>query len=108
MLERVPLLALFVPLLLTLQTVQQPRTAFSAKVHGRITDADTGKPIPKLRVGLVRKNYSRDGALQPTIYTYVQTDENGTYTSSVELRRERTGFMRGNRLTEIPSLIPST
>jgi hypothetical protein len=79
MLELVPLLALFVPLL-TGQTAQQPRTAFSARVHGRIIDADTGKPVSKLRIGLVRKNYSRDGTLEAKIHASVLTDENGTYT----------------------------
>src|SRR6476646_2764228 len=80
MLKLVPLLALFVPLLLTQQPIQQPRTTFSATIHGRITDAQTGKPVPELRVGLVRKSYSRDGVLQPGVHVSAQTDENGDYT----------------------------
>jgi hypothetical protein len=76
----VRLLLSFATLLIAARTAQQPGAAVVAKVHGRITEQQTGKPAAKLRVGLVRKSYSRDGVLEPSLHAAVETDEDGAYT----------------------------
>src|SRR5262245_15309264 len=65
---------------LAVQAVQKERPATVGKVHGRITERETGKPVGGLRVGLVRKSYSLDGVLEPRLSTSAKTDANGAYT----------------------------
>ena len=74
------ILVLSVTIAVAAEAVQKEGSAAVGKVQGRITERETGSPVGRLRVGLVRKSYSRDGVQEPTLFASAETDDDGNYT----------------------------
>ena len=62
------------------QSVQKYGSAGGAKIQGRITERETGRPVSHIRVNAVHKSFTRDGVPETSVSTSTETDDSGAYT----------------------------